>query len=66
MKAFLAEWINKAELPRAIEAQALPYPEDTLPDEIYIPSDCPNDVESIQTCIDCQRIKLHGHKNEVV
>ena len=58
MKAFLTEWMNKAKLPEADEAGALSSINHMLPDEIYIPADCPNDVESIRTCIDAQRIVL--------
>ena len=56
MKAFLSEWMNKAELPEACIAGAPSSIDYTLPDEIYIPSDCPNDIESIRSCIEAQCI----------
>ena len=31
-------------------------PDETLPDEIYVPVSVPNDVESIAACIDAQRL----------
>ncbi len=54
MKAFLKEWVGIAELPQKDEVKLPPPPSDILPDEIYIPSDCPNDIDSIRACIDAQ------------
>jgi hypothetical protein len=31
-------------------------PDETLPDEIYIPASISNDLESIEACIDAQRL----------
>lgn len=57
MKAFLTEWMNEAELPQEDEVGKPFSTDNTLPDEIYIPPDCPNDVKSIQACIDTQRTR---------
>jgi hypothetical protein len=57
MKAFLAEWVNRAEVPHKENVGTAASSDNSLPDEIYIPPDCPNDAESIRTCIDSQLIR---------
>lgn len=33
-------------------------PDPTLPDDLFIPADCPNDLASIAACINSQRIRI--------
>lgn len=33
-------------------------PDLALPDDLFIPADCPNDLESIAACIDAQRVRM--------
>jgi hypothetical protein len=57
MKTFLAKWVNKAKSPEKVEPEAPSSTDNRLPDKLYIPADCPNDVESIKACIDSQLIR---------
>jgi hypothetical protein len=38
--------------------EAILIPDLTLPDDLFIPADCPNDLVSIAACIDSQRIRI--------
>lgn len=65
MKAFLAEWVNRAEVPHKEDAGIGACTDNSLLDEIYIPPDGPNDVESLRSCIDAQRVILRPRSRRV-
>lgn len=37
--------------------QAILSPDETLPDDLFIPADCPMTTASIKACIDSQRVR---------